>query len=832
MFKILNFKTEYQKSPLGIDRRKPRFSWQYSEDDGGNARVYRICVASREDGLENPDLWDSGDVNSSESIGIEYNGEPLRSHTRYYVRLCVGDSSGKTAEHRDFFETALFDIEDWKGKWVGIPVKFNGGTLLFRKKINLPADKTIARARAYVCGIGYHEFFVNGKKAGNALLSPSVTEYGKRVEYCVYAMDDLTAGDNVVGVEVGYGWFGSRKLLAQFYFEFTDGTVMEDHTGPGYGWWVGGSPTTLNGIYEGETYDARLEDVYPTNWATVDYEPTWANGWMYTIYTDAPRGKLVAQSIEPIEACASFPEVSRTKKAEGVFVSDMGVNFAGRVVLRVKGERGASVTMRFGEQLDGEGFVNQINLRSAKCTDRYVLKGEGEEVFAPRFTYHGFRFVECRVEGNAEILSLTGEHVHTAAPDAGTFECSDPVLNRLHFNAVLTEKSNEHSILTDCPQRDERFGWLNDLSARIYQTVYNVDLSRFIPKFVQDIADTQTEKGEIADTAPYYTGGVPADPVCVIYLLLARYAYRYYGNDAVCKEHYEGLKAWTEYLKSRSDGYIMEYYYYGDWVLPFPETVVPDNLFVSTVYLFWHLREMSAIARIAGREEDAADYARQAEEAKKAINARYFDEKTCAYARGTQTENALAVSLGICEEKYRARVAENVYRDAVARNHHCTSGNVGYRHVFYVLASYGYADEVIAILKNPEYPGWGFMIEKDAGSVWERWEYGMTNEMHSFNHPMFGSYDAFFYKFLGGIDVCEDAFGADRITVAPVFVRSVDRVKTTFRTPRGLVVSEWQREGNTVRARVEIPPQTRAEVTVGGETKILSCGSYRFEVKE
>lgn len=832
MFKILNFRTEYQTRPLGIDCEKPHFSWQYSEEFQG-ARSYRICVASSEAALSgSPDMWDSGEIPSDESIGIEYNGKPLRSHSRYYVRLCVTGLSGESTEIVDWFETALYHIEDWKGKWVGIPVNFNGGTLLFRKQIDIPEGKTIARARAYICGLGYHEFFVNGEKAGTSVLNPSVTEYEKRVEYCVYDMKPLHAGANVIGVEIGYGWFGSRKMLAQLYVEYTDGTYFEDHSGPAYGWWVGGSPTIANGIYEGETYDARIEKKYPLNWATVDYEPTWANGWMYTIYAAAPRGKLVAQSIEPIRKCAEFAEVSRKNKGNGITVSDMGVNFAGWVRICVKGERGASVTLKFGEQLDAEGYVNQLNLRSAKCMDRYILKGEGEEVFAPRFTYHGFRYVQCETEGKVELLTITGEHVHTDAPVVGTFECSDRVLNRLHYNAVLTEQSNEHSILTDCPQRDERFGWLNDLGSRIYQSVYNVDLARFMPKFIRDIADTETDKGEIADTAPYYTGGVPADPVCVIFLLLATYSYRYYGNASVAKEHYEKLKAWVEYLKSRSDGYIMDYYYYGDWVLPFPQTVMPDNIYVSTVYLYWHLKEMAKIARIAGNEEDAARYAAEAEESKKAINAKYFDPSSRNYSRGTQTENALAVSLGICEEKYRAEVAGNVYKDVVSRNHHCTGGNIGYRHIFYVLAEYGYTDEAIAVLKNPEYPGWGFMIAKDAGSVWERWEYDMTNEMHSYNHPMFGSYDAFFYKFLGGIDVCENAFGADRISIAPVFAKSVDRVKVTYRTVRGLVVSAWERKGNTLSLHVEIPPQTTAYLTFAGEEKTLSSGKYDFEINE
>ena len=355
-------------------------------------------------------------------------------------------------------------------------------------------------------------------------------------------------------------------------------------------------------------------------------------------------------------------------------------------------------------------------------------------------------------------------------------------------------------------------------------------MSRFFPKFARDITHSQTAKGEIADTVPFYTGGIPADPVCVIYLLMADYAYRYYGDKSVCESEYEHLKAWVEYLKSRSKGYITDYYYYGDWVLPYPETVQPDNIFVSTAYLFWHLKEMKKIAEIVGNKADIALYKKDIELCRKAINDKYFDAETKNYSRGTQTENALAVSLGICAEKHTAEVAENVYKDVVARNYHCTSGNVGYRHVFYVLAEYGHADAVVKILKNPEYPGWGYMIASGATSVWERWESKMTNEMHSFNHPMYGSYDAFLYKFLGGIDVSEDAFGADKLTVAPVFADGIDFVETSYKTVRGKLEVKWQRNNAGIGLDITVPPTSIVELTLNGKKRELKAGRHTLKI--
>ncbi len=834
MLKILELKTEYQARPLAVETRKPRFSWKYPQDFTGTQVSYRIFVATKEELLEEgkADTWDSGRILSSASVGVQYNGKPLSSHSRYFALCITEDEKGNCySSSVATFETALYNAEDWKGQWVSVPVNFNGGTLLFRKVFELDENKKIHRARAYVCGIGYHEFFVNGKKMGDSVLEPSVSEYSERVLYCAYEMEGLTAGKNIMAVEVGYGWYGARKLLVQVYVEYEDGTVYEDHSGPGYGWWVGGSPTIDNSVYGGEIYDARIEAKYPANWNTLDFEPTWANGWMYTIYTAPPKGKLEAQQIEPIKICDTYPEVSRTDKGNGVYIIDVGANIAGWARIRVKGDRGASVTLKFGEQLTGDGYVNQLNLRSARCSDTYILKGEGVEEFAPRFTFHGFQYVQAEISGNAELIDCVGEHVHSSTEVVGSFTCSDEGLNKLHEIALRTEQNNEHSILSDCPQRDERFGWLNDLGSRIYQTTYNINMARFIPKFIRDITHTQTPEGGIADTAPYYTGGVPADPVCVIYPLLADYAYRYYGDIETAKAEYASIRKWVEFLLSRSKGYIMDYYYYADWVRPFAD-VNPDNLYVSSLYLLWHLKEMQRLAAIVGNRKDEKLYAKHVKKSISALHKKYFHADTCNYSLGTQTENALAVSLGVVPEKYVKQVAENVYNDCVSRNHHCTSGNIGYRHVFYALAQYGHADEVVRILKNPEYPGWGYMLANGATSVWERWEAEMQNEMHSFNHPMFGSYDAFLYRFLGGIEICENAVACDRILIQPVFVKEVDFVKSEMNTVRGKISSEWKRENGEISIRVEVPPQTKAKICLGGQVYEVGAGAYQYTVKE
>ena len=837
MLKFRKVTTEYQENPLGIMQKQPQFGWAF-ENTAKKQVAYRVIVSQNRENAEKGvgDIWDSGEVASSSCLDIRFAGKELESATCYYWKVFVKDNDGNVTQSEvQTFETALFDKSDWKGAWTAMPANFIGGSLRFRKILALPENKKIVKARAYVCGLGYHEFYVNGQKIGNEVLNPSVTEYSRRVEYVTYDFTKELEDDkqNVIAFELGNGWYGTRKLMAQFYVYFDDGSVYEDHSAPVHGWWVSGSPLIDNSIYGGEIYDATLEEKYPLNWATRDFEPTWGNGWMYTIATDAPVGALEAQSINPIRVTDEYPTVSIVKKAENVFVYDVGQNLAGWAKIKVVGERGASVTLKFGEDLTDDGYVNQLNLRSARCSDTYILKGDGEEIYEPKFTYHGFRFIQVEVKGNAQVKELVAKHVHSDVRLTGSFACSNDVLNQLHKNAQITERNNLHSIMTDCPQRDERFGWLNDLSARLFQTSYNCGMERFFPKFARDITHTQQADGSIADTAPYYTGGKPADPVCIAYLMMGTLSYQLYGNARVCEEEYNGFKGWVEFLLTRSKDYIMDYYWYADWVPPECFTdVKTDGLYVSTTYLYWHLKMLAKAAKIAGKADDVTIYEGHAKRAKQAIIDKYFDKEKACFASGTQTENSLALWLGIAPEEYAQSIADNVYADVVKHGYHSTCGNIGYRHLFYALSNYGYTDAVVKILVNPEYPGWGYMIANGATTVWERWEKEMQNVMHSFDHPMFGSYDAWLYCYLGGISVDDDACGADKIAIKPYIPTDIDFVDSSFETLRGKIVSTWaKQEDGSVSYHVEVPAMTTAKIQIGDMTREVGCGTYDFVCK-
>ena len=818
MIKITDIKVNGEEIALGV-AGSPLVQWK---TEGGNQTAFAIGVSSTREKAEKAE-YDLFSENGSTETFCRCDGENFESGKRYFITLRV--LSGETSDEKTvYFQTALAP-SDWKGVWVNLPVNSQGGSSLYRLRGKI--EKTVKTATAYIAGIGYNEFYINAKKVGDEVLSPATSDFTKRIYYNIYDVSSyLKTGDNVFGVEIAHGWLGAKRMLMQVNVTYEDGTTTEFHSAVGCGWWVRGGAVRDNSIYDGETYDARVEDEFAPHWASPEFEPTWENGWMYTVYATLDNNLLQPQTINPIRVCDEYKAVS-TRKSGDKLIVDFGANIAGWARIEVVGERGSSVTIKYGERLDDNGEVNRLNLRSAKATDVYILKGEGIEKWNPRFTYHGFQYAEVTLNGKVELKSIVAQHVHTDTKIVGEFSCSDEKLNYLHKIAVRTEHNNEHSILTDCPQRDERFGWLNDRGARLYQTAYNCDMSRFFPNFTGDITDTQLDNGAIADTAPYYTGGRPADPVCVAYLMMPYLSYKLYGDDAPAKKEYPNLKKWVDYLLSCTNDGVMNYYYYADWVYPVCFGKCADQIYVSTVSLYWHLQLMVSIAKIAGNNADSEYYTAKAKELKNTVNARYYNAKTHNYAGGTQTENSMALTLGIAPEADRALIAENVVKDVIAKNYHSSCGNVGYRHLFYVLGEFGYADVAVKILENPEFPGWGYMVENGATSVWERWESEMSNEMDSFDHPMFGSYDAFFYAYLGGIIVADDACGYDKVYVRPVKA-NLTYANCGIDTVRGKIVSSWRIENGKTIYHVEVPFGVTAEFAADGIVKTLSAGVYDF----
>jgi alpha-L-rhamnosidase len=499
---------------------------------------------------------------------------------------------------------------------------------------------------------------------------------------------------------------------------------------------------------------------------------------------------------------------------------------AGWAELRVRGTRGTQVTLRFSENLAQDGTVNQENLRKAAATDRYILKGEGEESWEPRFTYHGFRYLQVEgFPGRPALENIVVKVVRSSVDPNGKVETGNELINAIQKMVWWTEASNLHSIPTDCPQRDERMGWLNDLTVRTEEAIYNFNLSRFFTKFLNDIGDSQAEDGSITDTAPFKWGTRPADPVSASYLLLAWFLYLHYGDTRAVAEHFAGFKAWTDFLVGKSEDGIVTYGYYGDWAPPSAFTVegslgtsavskdTPVQL-MSTGYLYYCSRLLSKMAGILGKEEERRKYEALAQRTGDDFNRKYWNEEVGGYGANNQAGNSFALFLGLVPKQQVFRVIESLANDVKAHNGHLTTGNLCTKYLLEALAEHGKADIAYEIVTQKSYPSWGFMLANGATTVWERWEHLTGGQMNSHNHPMMGSVSAWFYKYLAGINPDPEAPGFKRIILRPYPVKDLTWVRSEYTSMYGMIRSSWQKENDTFRLNVSVPVNTTATVYV------------------
>lgn len=840
MAEIISVKTEYRENPIGIQTQKPRFSWVFAAADGLIQRSCRILVASDPDLLQigKADKWDSGELTTNRSVNVAYCGRALESCELCYVKVFADTTAGKAESAVFTFEMGLSE-RDWAISWRTLPLTASGAGIVFRRNITLPADKKVMRARAYVLGLGYHEFYINGKKRGTGVLNPVVSDCNKIVYYNIYDVTDDLKEQNAIGILAGNGWFGSPQIAADLYVRFSDGTdmliVAKEYERC---WKARRSPIVSNTLFDGETYDARIEEEL-IGWNEYNTSFGLNDGWYFAVpKKHDPAVKIRAQQMEEITVQERIDVVS-LHKTENAQIYDFGETLTGWCAVSAAGERGAKITLRFAEKLDESGALDRKSLRNAVNTDTYIFAGRESEQYRPRFSYRGFRYVEVRCEGAVRITELFAERLRTDTRRAGTFCCSDEFLNRLHEMAVRTEECNHHSILTDCPQRDERMGWLNDLSSRIFQTTYNFGMELFFDKISDDMTETMDENGAIKDTAPYYLGGNVADPVSVAYLLIGLFAYERYGDRRIIEKNYENYRKWTEFLTSRIENGLLPLGIYGDWVPAISVVPCVSRRFnkgfpiplISTMSLYWHYRLIRFFAELTGRAEDEARYRQLGEQTRAAINDAFYDRASAAYCADIQAGNAMALSLGIAEESERPRILDAIVRDIRARGWHMTCGNQSYRHLIGVLADGGRNDVVLRILKNKEYPGWGYMLECGATTVWERWESEISRteeNMHSYCHPMFGSYDYWFYRYLAGIRA-EGTEGPYAVEVAPWLTEEIPSVNCTYETLCGKIAVRYEIAGDTVDFWLTVPPNTTATVRLPGETLVLQSGSHRFQ---
>ncbi|MCU4975485.1 family 78 glycoside hydrolase catalytic domain [Halobacteria archaeon AArc-m2/3/4] len=683
----------------------------------------------------------------------------------------------------------------------------------------------VARARAHVCTLGYGELYVNGERLGEAVLDPAWTQYDERVLYNTYDVTDaLEAGENAIGLWLGRGWFGrnavnwsgygSPRAIVQLDVEYADGTTKSVTTDSS--WRATESPIVRNDIYAGETYDARREQ---PGWAAPQFDDS---EWDDASVVGASGGRLAPQRTPPIRVTETIEPESVTKRESGSII-DFGENLVGRLALTIRGANdGDEIALEHAEALDERGELSVVDLRTADATDRYIAGGADVETYRPRFTYHGFRY--AKVTGYPGELSdddVRAERVHTDVEPIGTFECSNEDVTRIQENAERGLRGNLHGVLTDCPQRDERFGWTGDNHIAAPTVMYNFDATLFYEKWMDDHADVRSEHGYVADTVPYGYGTKPEDPTWgITQVTVPWHLYRHYGDVGVLERHYEGMRRYVDYWFDRCEDGILpdEYANYGDW-LAFENAEgrrgLPYDLF-NTAFHYHTTNCFTQIASILGNDADATRYASRAEFIADAFTDEFFDESSHRYGPGTQSSYAVPLFVGLVPDEQVDAVVAGLVEKVRSDGSKLRTGFLGTRPLIHALVEHGYEDLAYEVITQPEQPGWMYMVHQGATTMWERWDSDeqVGSGMNSLNHSPFTFVSEWFYERLAGLRIDESMHETGRVEIDPAFVDDLEWVEGALETVNGRLASRWERTAEGIALSVEIPWNTVATVSL------------------
>ena len=827
---------------------------------------FTVWVSGREvgsgglNGIENPDVYNHLKKGRNViAVGVRNVGEtpnPAGLIATLEIKYASGkrvasftNHSWKTSKKSaEGWESPDFDDGDWKnaeviadygaGPWGDLSKKGVQDRRVAARYLrkDFEAEKEVERATAYVCGLGLFELRMNGDKVGDHVLEPGLTEYNER---CYYETFDVTSqvnqGENAVGVILGNGryyaprvrvptptrTYGYPKLLLQMEIEYADGsrkTVVSD------GSWrlTDRGPIRANNEYDGEEYDARMQ---MPGWDKPGFD---AGDWCKPELVDAPKGELSAQMIEPIRVTETLEPVRVTEPKLGVHVYDMGQNMVGWCRLKVSGPKGSVVRLRHAEAIKDDGTLYVANLRSAEATNIYILKGDGQEVYEPRFTYHGFRYVE--LTGSPEALDdveLTGRVVHDDLPPTSSFRCSNKLLNQITHNVLWGIRGNYRSFVTDCPQRDERQAWLGDRAVESRGESYLFNIAPLYTKWFEDIADGQKEDGSISDVSPpywpFYSNNVTWPS---LYIVAPGMIYEKYGDRRALEQHYPTMKKWIGLMRGTLKDGITSADTYGDWCVPpkSPELIHSRDPgrktagpVLATSYLYHDLRLMARYADLLGKTADRREFNAAADRIEKAFNDRFFKPEENKYDNGSQTSYVLPLAFGLVPEDRREEVFDGLTRKIVEESDsHIGVGLIGAQWLMRTLTDYGRPDLAYTIANQTDYPSWGYMIKQGATTIWELWNGDTANPaMNSRNHVMLvGDLYVWFNEYLAGIRSDWHLPGFKHTILKPVLAGDLKWVKARHDSPYGEIVSEWEIDGDTFRWHVRVPVNTTATVHV------------------
>lgn len=827
--KAERLRCEYLNNPLGLDTTKPRLSWELTSGKRGDLQAaYQVLAATSAEKLTEgaADLWNSGRVESRQTNQVVYGGKPLHSGQRCYWTVRVWDREGEQSEFCTpaYWEAGLCEDGDWHGAWIGRRAASADDTAapMLRKTFDLPSSVT--RARAYVCGLGYNELYLNGQRVGDAVLDPGYTDFDKRV---LYATHDVTAflrrGSNAAGVILGRGWYdmltqaewnfdtapwrSAPKLRMELVCELADGTtgtLSTDGT-----WKCSTGPILFDSLYEGENYDARLEK---PDWATASYDDS---KWEPVSIMEAPRGKLTAQQVEPIRVMQTTAPAKLTQPKPGLFVFDFGQNLTGVPQLSIDVPAGTKLDMQCGERLHPDGtldvraievFTVNRNPKNRFQTDTYIARGGGREIWQPRFTYHGFQYVQVSgYPGEMTADNLRAAVIHTPFEPTGTFRCSEPLLNQIQKNTLWSFVGNAHSIPTDCPTR-EKNGWTADAHLAAEQALYNFDAAAFYTKWMDDVSDAMRDDGQMPGIIPSGGWGYTKDigPAWDSALfIIPWYLYEYYGDTRVLEAHYPTMVRYIDWMQRQAPDDIPTFGL-GDWV---PYDTHTTNSLTSTAYYYEDLRIIANASKLLGKSDAEATYTAMAKRVKEAWNKRFFKPETGDVDNNSQTALACGLFFGLIPAEHQAAVFQKLLSAIEARDYHIDTGILGAKYVMQVLLDHGRADVAYRLASQKTQPGWGWWLTQGATTLYEDWK-GEA----SLNHIMFGDISAWFYKALAGLRFDSGCPGFRRAIIRPYVVGDLASAEADYHSICGRYVSSWRVAAGKLALKVSVPANTSAEV--------------------
>ncbi|HEY5967159.1 MAG TPA: family 78 glycoside hydrolase catalytic domain [Chitinophagaceae bacterium] len=837
--KVVNLLTENLTNPIGLDLQQPRFTWQLVSDQRNVSQTaYEIIVSSGKS-----TVWKSGKVIADRSVHVPYEGAALQSGKKYTWEVRVWDNNGKPSAWSEpaFFQTAFLNRTDWNAKWIEpgfVEDSINRPAQYFRKQFS--STKKIGSATVYITAHGMYEAQINGKRVGDAYLTPGWTSYNKRLQYQVYDVTGLLQnGTNAIGVIVGNGWYrgflawaGNKNsygkntgLLMQLDINYADGTsarISSDET-----WKSSTGSIRYSEIYHGETIDAREEKA---GWATTNYDD---GNWPGVKVANYPNDNLLATYNEPIKKHETFKPLKIFTTPKGEKVIDFGQNLVGWVIVKANGNAGDKIIIRHAEVLDKNGNFYIDNLRAANATANYFLSGKGEDIFEPHFTFYGFRYI--KIDGVKEIKpeSFTAVALYSDMKPTGTFTSSNALLNQLQHNIQWGQKGNFLDVPTDCPQRDERLGWTGDAQAFSRTAAFNFGVNNFFAKWLRDVEADQRPSGKVPHVIPNVlqpeagasAGWADAATIIPWNMYLA------YGDKKILETQYNSMTAWVGYMEKESKNYLWNTgFHFGDWLFyrPFDDndgrSAVTDKCLIAQCFFANSVQIMINTAKVLGKNDDVAKYTEQLRNLKGAFVKEYLTPNG-RLVSSTQTAYVLALNFDMLSENLRGQAVEKLVENIKAYNNHLTTGFLGTPYLCHVLNLFGKTDVAFTLLMQESYPSWLYPVKMGATTIWERWN-GIRPDstfepasMNSFNHYAYGAIGDWMYQVVAGLDTYDDGPGYKHIKIKPHIGGGLTNASASLQTYYGKAGSGWKIEGNKIIMDIEIPANTTATVFVPASNK-------------